>query len=392
MHGLLSNLARRHDVSAVTLISPDEDAAMRERAMREYCSEVVLVPNPNGRAGLSKRVLQVRSALSWHSFERLRASVGAMQQALDQLMSRVPFDILNLEFPDLAHYRLRISPSGAPLPKIVLDAHDIAHEIVRQVAQSKVKLGRRLYASVNWRKLRRDELAAFRSADGVYACSVLDQRRIQADVPTVRTAVIPNAADVDFYKPRPTDPSSDGQTLVYFGLLSTFPNADAVLFFLREIWPIIAVARPHARLKVVGARPSVALQAFAGARVQITGLVDDIRPHLAAAAAIIVPLRLGSGTRLKILEGLAMGKGIVSTKLGAEGIDVVPNKHLLLADNPTDFASSAIRLLDEPELAVSLGNAGRKLVEDRYSWRAAANELECFYDRVLDATARRCEA
>ena len=383
MHGLLSNLARNHEISAVTLINPDEDAALCERAMREYCREVILVQNPHNRSRMSKRLLQLRSTFSLHSFERHRGQVPQLQLALDRLMQRERFDIVNLEFPDLAHFNLRQSPPGVPSPRVVLDAHDVAYEIVRQVASRPGSLGRRLYAHVNWRKLKRDELDAFRSSDGVYACSAADQKRIKADLPNMRTAVIPNAADVEYYQPRTADPTSDGQTLVYFGMLSTYPNTDAVLFFLREIWPQIASARPKARFKIIGARPPAAVQAFAGPRVEVTGLVDDIRPHLASAAALVVPLRLGSGTRLKILEGMAMAKGIVSTRLGAEGIDAVQNEHLLVADTPVDFAAAVIRLLDEPELAIELGNAGRKLAVERYSWRAAADALEEFYAKIL---------
>jgi glycosyltransferase involved in cell wall biosynthesis len=385
MHGLLTNLARRHEVTAVTLIDPGDDAELCGRAMREHCSEVILVPNPNGRAGLSKRMLQLRSIGSLHSYERHVCTVPALQKALDHLMSQRPFDIVNLEFPYLAHYRLRQSPPGSPPPPVVLDAHDIAYEIVRQVARGGVSLGRRLYASVNWRKLRRDELAAFREANGVYTCSAADQRRVLSDVPSARTVVIPNAADVEHYQPRPSDPPSDGRTVVFFGLLSTYPNTDAVHFFLREIWPLIAAARPDARFKIIGARPPPWLRAFAGPQVEITGLVEDLRPHLASAAVLVVPLRLGSGTRLKIVEGMAMGKAIVSTTLGAEGIDVVPGRDILLADEPAAFAASTLRLLSEPALAATLGRSGRRLAVERYSWSAAAQALERFYGEVLEA-------
>lgn len=385
MHGLLSNLARRHDVTAATLIDPHDDAALCEKAMREHCGEVVVVPNDNGVAGLSKRLLQLRSTVSPHSYERLRCTVPAFQAALDRLLARRRFDVVNLEFPYLAHYRLRQAPAGAPPPPVVLDAHDIAYEIVRQVARSGSSRVRRLYAAVNWRKLRRDELAAFSGADGVYVCSAADQQRVLGELPGARTAVIPNAADVVHYQPRAGDPAPDGRTVVFFGLLSTFPNKDGVLFFLKDIWPRIAAARPEARCKIIGARPPPEVQAMAGPRVEVTGLVPDLRPHLASAAALVVPLRLGSGTRLKIVEGMAMARPIVSTTLGAEGIDAVPGRDLLVADAPEAFAAEVIRLLDDPALGARLGEAGRKLAVERYSWSAAAERLEGFYREVLAA-------
>jgi glycosyltransferase involved in cell wall biosynthesis len=390
MHGLLSHLARRHEITAVALLDPGDDAEACASALRQHCREVVLVPNPNGGGGLPKRLLQLRSTASLHSFERHRCSLAALQRALDGVMSRTRFDLVNVEFPYLAHYRLGGSPGAQP-PPVVLDAHDIAYEIVRQVARGGSSWGRRLYASVNWRKLRRDELAAFRRADGVYTCSAADRDRVLSDVPTARTAVVPNAADVDFYQPRPTDPPPDGRTVVFFGLLSTFPNTDGVLHFMQDIWPRIAAERPDARFKIIGARPPASVRALAGPRVEVTGLVDDLRPHLASAAALVVPLRVGSGTRLKIVEGMAMGKAIVSTTLGAEGIDAVPGRDLLVADDPAGFAAEVIRILDDPGLAARLGCAGRRLAVERYSWGAAAQALEGFYQEVLAAGRRERE-
>src|SRR5205085_8887606 len=149
--------------------------------------------------------------------------------------------------------------------------------------------------------------------DGVCVCSAADDQRLLNEMPGVRTAVIPNAADVEYYQPRPADPPPDGRTVVYFGLLSTIPNIDGVVHFVQDIWPRIANAAPKARCKIIGGRPPPSLLALAAPRVELTGFVSDLRPHLAAAAAVVVPLRLGGGTRLKIVEAMAMGKAIVST-------------------------------------------------------------------------------
>jgi glycosyltransferase involved in cell wall biosynthesis len=196
--------------------------------------------------------------------------------------------------------------------------------------------------------------------------------------------VIPNAADVERYQPRPGDPAPDGRTVLYFGLLSTVPNVDGVTHFVQAIWPRIAAAHPEARCRIVGGRPPPSLLALAGPRVELTGFVEDLRPHLAAAAAVVVPLRLGGGTRLKIVEGMAMGKAIVSTTLGAEGIEAVPGRDLLVEDEPVAFADAVIRLLDQPELAARLGRAARQLAVERYAWSGAARALEGFFREVID--------
>ena len=157
-----------------------------------------------------------------------------------------------------------------------------------------------------------------------------------------------------------------------------------MIHFINDIWPRIAAAHPEARCKIIGGRPPATLLALAGPRVELTGFVADLRPHLAAAAAVVVPLRLGGGTRLKIVEGMAMGKAIVSTTLGAEGIEAVPGRDLLSEDEPAAFADAVNRLLAEPSLAARIGQSARQLAVERYSWSGAARVLEDFYRRILE--------
>jgi polysaccharide biosynthesis protein PslH len=385
MHGLMTQLARRHDLTAAMMVDDEFDAEECRQAMQAYCRDVVLVPNPHGREGPAKRLLQLRSLASTRSFERLRVTVPAFQQVLNQFLRARRFDVVNLEFPYLGHCDLRQAPPGEKLPVVVVDSHEIAYDLARQFARTGGSLGRRLYAEANWRKLRREELGTYRDADGVYLCSTADELRLRDQVPGVRTAVVPNAADVEYYQPRPTDPPPDAQTLVYFGLLSTIPNVDAVIHFVRDIWPRVTEAHPEARCKIIGGRPPPSLLALAGPKIELTGFVSDLRPHLAAAAAVVVPLRLGGGTRLKIVEAMAMGKAVVSTALGAEGIEAVPGRDILIESDPTAFADAVKRLLDNPSMAAHIGQSARQLAVERYSWGGAARTLEGFYRRILEA-------
>jgi glycosyltransferase involved in cell wall biosynthesis len=382
-HGLMTQLARHHDLTAVALVDGEFDVEECRRAMQAYCREVVLVPNSYVRQGLAKRLLQLRSLASTRSFERLQVTVPAMQRTLDQVLRARRFDVVNLEFSFLGDCDLRQAPPRERLPSLVVDSHNIDYDLARQYANMRRSLSRRLYAEANWRKLRREELGTYRDADGVYLCSAADEKHLLDELPGVRTAVIPNAADIEYYQPRPTDPSPDRRTLVYFGLLSYVPNIDAVIHFIKDIWPRIAEAHPDARCKIIGGQPPPSLLALAGPRVQLTGFVSDLRPHLAAAAAVVVPLRLGGGTRLKIVEAMAMGKAVVSTTQGAEGIEAVPGRDILVEDEPAAFADAANRLLAEPGLAARIGQSARQLAVERYAWSGAARELESFYRRIL---------
>ncbi len=391
VHGLISNVARANDVTAVMLADPEFDIDECRRAMQKYCSEVALIPNGNGSMGMSKRLLQLRSLASRQSFDRFRLAAPTLQAALDERLSKKRFDVVNLEFPYLAHLKLRQAPAGARPPPIILDTHEIAYDLARQLARRDASVSRRIYGEINWRKLRSEERLAFSTADGLCACSVADQERLLADAPRARTVVIPNAADVEFYQPRPSDPPPDGRSVVFFGLLSTVPNVDGVEFLLREIWPRVARARPDARCKIIGKGASPAMNKLANAPgVEMVGFVEDLRPHLASAAAVVVPLRLGGGTRLKIVEGMAMGKAIVSTALGAEGIEAQNERDILIEDDPARFADAVIRLLGDRELQSRLGSQARKLAVERYSWSAAAEVLTGFFHEILAARGTPC--
>jgi polysaccharide biosynthesis protein PslH len=384
MHGLMTQLARRHEVSAVALVGEEFDIDECRQAMQAYCRQAVLVPNPYERKGLTKRLRQLQSLASARSFERLQVTVPALQQALDQVLRAQRFDVVNLEFTFLGHCAMRQAPRGERLPSLVVDSHNIDYDLARQYARAGGGLVRRAYAGVNWRKLRREELGTYSSADGVYLCSALDERRLLDEVPGIRTAVIPNAADTDYYQPRPTDPPRDGRTIVFFGLLSYVPNVDGVVHFIQNIWPRIAEAHPEARCKIIGGGAPPSLLALSGPRVELTGFVSDLRPHLASAAAVVVPLRLGGGTRLKIVEAMAMGKAIVSTSLGAEGIEAVPGRELFIEDQPAAFAEAVNRLLADRGLAARIGQAARQLAVERYAWSGAARALDDFYCQLLE--------
>jgi glycosyltransferase involved in cell wall biosynthesis len=175
--------------------------------------------------------------------------------------------------------------------------------------------------------------------------------------------------------------------MIFTGLMGYRPNVDGAVYFVHEILPHILRVRPDATFTIVGAAPAEEVTRLAGPNVRVVGEVPDVRPYLAAAAVSVVPLRMGSGTRLKVVEGLAMGKAIVSTSLGCEGIAVRDGEHLLVADEPLAFARSVLRLLDDSDAAAALGRRGRELAVDQYDWAASAQQLETFYAGVLGRAA-----
>ena len=381
-HGLFSGLARSHAVSVLSLINLSNPGEISPEATLRYCEKVFTVPNPAfSLSRKRKRLSQARSLASWRSFEWQTFVVPALLRELRALLSRERYDVVTFECSMMAPYR-RWLPGDGARPVFVLDEQNIEYQILERTAAAESGLARWLYNRVNLPKLRHEERHAWRSFDGCTVPSALDQQVLLRDVPRARTAVIPNAVDLDFFQPREEAPAPD--TILFLGAHNYFPNADGLRYFLSECLPILKRTVPAVKLRVVGHTPSE-FQSFASETVQMVGFVDDVRVEFARAAVVIVPLRVGSGTRLKILEAMAMGKPVVSTRLGAEGLEVVPDRDLLLADDPAAFAAAIARVLADGNLGRALGVAGRRLVEQAYGWGAAVDRLERFHDRLIDA-------
>jgi len=382
MHGLFSGLARRHAVSVLSLVNPDNPREASPEAALGYCEKVITVRNPAfALTRFGKRISQARSLASWRSFEWRTHVLPLLLRELSALLDRERYDVVTFEFSQMAPYRRWLAQEGMR-PVFVLDEHNIEYQILERTAASESGLSRRLFNSMNLTKLRREERQAWRSFDGCTVTSAHDEKLLLRDVPLAATTVIPNAVDLDFFRPRATAPVPN--TILFFGAHNYFPNADGLRYFLSECMPLLKQAVPAVKLRVVGYTPA-GFQSFANESVEMVGFVDDVRVELAAAAAVIVPLRVGGGTRLKILEAMAMAKPVVSTRVGAEGLEVVPDRDLLIADEPAAFAGAIARVLSDDALGQRLGASARRVVEESYGWDAAVERLERFHDRLIDA-------
>ena len=384
LQGLIRGLARCHDVSVVALVDPREDSSCSVRATEAYCEKVVAVPNDGyAQTTKRKRLTQVRSLLSRRSYESRLYDSPALTRALEELLAEGPYDVVTFEVPQMVSNRLPDVWPREHRAVFVLDAHNIDYDVVRRTASSRVGIDRKLYSALDWRKLRAEERAAWQRVDGCTVTSPRDEDLVRRDVPTASTAVVPNAVDLDFFRPSNESRAVDPMTLLFFGAISYHPNTDGLLFFIREILPLIKVRHPAVKLRIVGPSVPMEIQACAGDGIEVTGPVDDIRPYLEGATVIIAPLRIGGGTRFKILEAMAMEKPVVSTTLGAEGIDVRDESEILLGDGPDAFAMQVGRLLDDAELRTRMGAAARAVIERHYSWESSVATLEGFYTELL---------
>lgn len=374
----MRGLARKHDVSILSFNSSDAYAEQSVAATSAYCRQVMTLPDLEPRSVAEKRRLQMQSLLSLHSFEHLQVIERTdFQNKIDEQLANNDYDVVQVEFANMACYRY---DSQGKRPLMILDEHNIEYDLQRRTAGSADGWSRQAYSSLNWRKLAREEKAAWKRFDGVVLTSGRDRDLFETSSSGTRSAVIPNGVDVTQFHPSTAAPDAD--RLLFFGANNYFPNHDALLYFIDEILPKVVEFRPNAKLTIVGPGIQPAIVARQSRNVEIIGFVDDLMPHLERASVVVVPLRIGGGTRLKIVEAMAKAKAIVATSIGAEGIDLADGRDVLLADDPQAFADQIVRLLKDPQLTTRLGQSARELAERKYAWEPIVGRLEDFYSQI----------
>jgi len=261
--------------------------------------------------------------------------------------------------------------------KKVIVAHNVETLIWKRYYENEKNPAKRWYIGIQRDKLERFENEAFGTVDGITAVSEIDAGSIREIKDRTPVNVVENGVDLDYFKSENNDTEPD--SMVFVGTMDWRPNQDAVSYFAQEVFPLIRKNRPDAKVIFVGRKPPQEIKALNDIPgVTVTGSVDDVRPYMQKGAVYVVPLRIGGGTRLKILDAMAMKKAIVSTSVGAEGLEVSEDENILLADTAERFAEQIERLMDDAELRHRMGEDGRQLVEERYGWDRLAERLDAF--------------
>lgn len=376
---ILKALARRHQVTLFTFYAAMKDD--RHREFEHELTRVVCLPLkiPTGRS-LGEAVWYGRYLFSSLPYAVSKFCQSKVTEQVGKLVFEDKPDVIVCDFVIAA----KSIPWTAPSPKILF-THNVESEIWRRHYE--------LASNPLWRELCRREYRAMEQfereiisrADHVLAVSDHDRDFFEKITDPSRITVIPTGVDIDYFHVTPEQ--EEAGSLVFSGAMDWKPNEDGVVFFIKEILPRIRRAIPGAVLRVVGRQPPRALLALAAHHqgIEITGTVDDIRPFVHRAALYVVPLRIGGGTRLKVFEAMAMGKAVVSTTIGAEGLPVHPGKDIAVADDPQQFADLAVALLQDPGRRAEIGRTARKLVEQSYSWDSVVKPFES----VLQSVAPR---
>jgi len=371
-----------HELSFLSFASRGKVASFDP--LSSYCRDIDLIERPftnmSAHGDYLRRALSLLSLKSY-SIERFRS--GRMRSRIQTAIGTKQPDLIVC---DSLYALVNVPPTKVP---IALNCHNVEHMILERYSRIEENVAKKCYARAEAYLMRIAEHRGLRRATLAMVCSKNDGDALRRLNPDVSIFVVPNSVDTDSYDPDGNYVSNNtGPVLLFQGSMDWYPNRDAVEFFAGSILPLVRVECPNVRFIVAGKNPPAELVSELGSIAEFTGTIPDMRPYLAAATVVVVPLRVGGGTRIKILEACAAGRAVVSTTLGAEGLGLQSGKEIVLADDPNEFARCVIALLQSSSQRSALGKRARAVVVERYSHVCLKRTLEAAISHLnLDAKA-----
>lgn len=366
---VLRHLARWHDITYLCNLLEEEKPYVT--AMEQLGLRVVTVPWQETPRSSPKFYCQLAmNLLSRYPFNVNKDFDPRVRDRAREMLAAEDYDLLICDFVQMARNVLDL----AGPPKLLFE-HNVEAQIFQRHSKTDEGMLRRKYMHLQWKKMQRFEAEAGRQFDGVVAVSEQDKAIYHDDYGWDHVHVIDTSVDTDFFAPG-KERQVAGRC-AFVGSMDWLPNQDGVQHFVNKVWPKVVAAIPQASFQIVGRNPSPAIQRLAEQPgVEVTGSVEDIRPYMAQAEVVVVPLLVGGGTRLKIYEAMAMRKAIVSTPLGAEGLDVTDGENLLLCEAGEEFADKVIELLQDRERRDLIAQSAFDLVVNNYSAEAVARQFD----------------
>ena len=371
---LLKQIATKNSVTLIALETQPTDTEGVSQ-LQQLGIQVHLVPNAPTLPPVSFGTL-LKAFLKRQPITVARYDLPTYRQKFRELIATETFDLVHYEMFHTAQFHIETRLPG------VLSQQNVDSEIWRRLCD---ETANPFYKFAYWTQqlaFQRYERVLSPKFDAVTCTSDIDAAVFQRHCARGTIEIIPNGVDVRHYLP---DVSAEVPAhLIYIGSMDWYPNEDAVGFFADEVLPRIQERVPDVRFSIVGGNPSARVQKLAERKgIVVTGRVPEIKPYFAEATVFVVPLRIGSGTRLKILEALAMGKAIVSTSVGAEGLDLKDGEEIFIADAPRVFADAVTRLLTDAPLRHRIGEKGRARVQRDYDWRSIGKKLHGVYAKIV---------
>lgn len=376
---IISELSKRHEVTVLTTHPPAENPVLQKQHLPD-CKQVISIPF--AACKYNSIGFPFMLAKSWFSnlpVDMYKYRWSRIKDEVANQLENADYDICIADFL----FAVANIPARIGIPMVYF-SHNVEFMIWRRLYQNESNPVKKSLLAIEWKKMRKYESGVCREGAMTIAVSEQDRRLLGEQAPGARIRTIPTGVDIEYFSPSPDTSPVKPCELVFTGSMDWHPNEDAILFFIESVLPLIRESLPGVTLTVVGRNPGNRLiTAAANAGVRVTGTVDDIRPYVQQAALYVVPLRIGGGTRLKIFEALSMGKAVVSTTVGAEGLPLEEGKHIVRADTADSFATQVIALLKDRDRCLSLGNAGRQLMEEKFSWARVTDEFETRCKEVL---------
>jgi sugar transferase (PEP-CTERM/EpsH1 system associated) len=368
---MFSRLAARHSITCFCLVPPGMNKHDLE-ATASLFEEFVPVPWEDTRTFSPLFYWQfLKSQVSEEPYVLYRHHVPSLKAVLEKHLRADRADVILFDF---LHTAVNL-PSFVPCPK-VLFTHNVESQIWLRRAKLEAHPLKKALLKRELLRMQRAETALCQKFDLVLTVSKEDRALFENEFAAPPVRDLPTGVDTDYFSPR--NHSGKRYNVVFVGAMDWFPNEDAVTFFVQEIYPRVRQELPEVTFTVAGRNPPMRILRLAqeDASLEVTGRVEDVRPFLARADCCVVPLRIAGGTRIKIFEAMAMGKPVVTTLVGAEGLPVIADQEIILADDPGSFSAAVLRVLREPAWARQIGVAARRTVCSKFGWDKAVAQLE----------------
>ncbi len=377
---ILKGAAQKHNVILVTFIQEPEHELKKENLehLRSFCREVYPFRIPVDMSRFKLGISLFLNLFSPLPFVAKKYDAPMMRQKIREIIKKEHIDLVHVDLLPLTVYINEFRK----LPKILVN-HNVESIRLYRWFQTEPNILKKVYLGIQWLKLRSFERSAMRKFDSCVVVSETDKQLLKEMGVSNRLFVVSNGTNTEFFKS--TGKKTVENSVLWLGHMDVHTNKDAVLYFWREIYPLLRKWHPQVKMTFLGTAPPKEISDVAkrNEQVTVTGFVDDIRPYLDEAAVMVVPIRIGSGTRLKILDAMAMGKAIVSTSVGCEGINVSDGRNILIADTPEDFTNKTIELLKNEDLRSNLGKNALKLAKS-YDWNLIWKKQELLYQDAME--------
>jgi len=296
-------------------------------------------------------------------------------KVIEKLIKEKKIEVVFLDHLHMAYYGKSLKEKYCNL-KIILREHNVEYIFWQRIFKEERNVFKKIIFCWQWLKIKRYERKIMKYFDKYLMISAVDEGKLKEIAPDVNCTIFPTPVDVEGYQLFSKESKPVPYSLIYLGNFSWLPNLNGVLWFLKEVWPKIIKTFPQVQFFIVGKNPPEELKKYSSKNIIITGYVDDIKPWVDKAEVFIVPLFSGGGIRIKILEALAMGKVIITTSIGSEGIEVENGKHVIIADDKDSFAQGIEKLFRHKEIQASLSKNSLELMREKYSLEAAQGLLD----------------